>query len=256
MTFNTDTCALITGASRGIGRACALELAAHGVRIAVNYRNAVAEAEHVVQDIQSTGGRAVALQGDIADPAVATDLVNRAEAALGPIGILINNAGITRDRLVVQMSVDDWDATWMTNLVGARAVARRAVHFMIPHGSGRIINLSSVVGTTGNAGQANYAAAKSAVTGLTRELAVQAAPHGITVNCVVPGFITTDATAHLTGEQREAWLRRVPMARAATAIEVAELISFLASEEAAYVTGQCIAVDGGLLAAAGHGLAS
>lgn len=256
MTFRRDTCALITGASRGIGRACAIELATYGVRIAVNYRSAAADAEQVVRDIRAAGGIAIAMQGDIASAKTARELVDRAESELGPVGILINNAGITRDRLLVQMTIEDWDATWHTNVTGARAAARRALHYMVPRGAGRIINLSSVVGSTGNAGQANYAAAKSAVTGLTRRLAVEAAPSGITVNCVVPGFISTDATAHLTGDQREAWLRRVPMARAATALEVAGMIAFLASEEAAYVTGQCIAIDGGLLAASGQDLAS
>ncbi len=256
MTFNTQQYALITGASRGIGRACASLLAAHGVPVAINYRNAEGDATRLVEEIAASGGTAVALRGDVADPDQAMRLVDQADSKLGDIGILINNAGITRDRLLLQMTVEDWDATWCTDLAGSRAVARRALHSMVPRGSGRIINLSSVVGSTGNAGQANYAAAKSAVTGLTRQLAVEAAPGGVTVNCVVPGFITTDATAHLTGPQREAWLERIPMGRAAIAEEVAAMVVFLASDQAAYVTGQCIAVDGGLLAAAGRGLAS
>lgn len=256
MTFHAHRCALITGASRGIGRACASLLAAQGVAIAVNYRSAAAEAERLVEEITRSGGTALALQGDVAEPAEAAGLVERAEAELGLVGILINNAGITRDRLLLQMTVEDWDATWCTDLAGSRAAARRALQFMRERRTGRIINLSSVVGSTGNAGQANYAAAKSAVTGLTRELAVEAAPCAVTVNCVVPGFITTDATAHLTGPQQDVWLRRIPMGRAATADEVAQMVAFLASDQAAYITGQCIAVDGGLLAAAGHGLAS
>lgn len=256
MTFNTHQCALITGASRGIGRACASLLAIHGVPVAVNYRSAEGEAVRLVDEIRASGGRAVPLRGDVADPEQAMRLVDQAESALGGIGILINNAGITRDRLLLQMTLEDWDATWCTDLAGTRSAARQALRSMAPRGSGRIINLSSVVGSTGNAGQANYAAAKSAVTGLTRQLAVEAAPCGVTVNCVVPGFITTDATAHLTESQTEAWLQRIPMGRAATSDEVAAVVIFLASDQAAYVTGQCIAVDGGLLAAAGRGLAS
>lgn len=228
----------------------ALGLATHGLAVGVNYRDARADAENVVRSIADGGGKALALQADVSHTEQAEALVQQVEDELGPLNVLINNAGITRDRLVLQMSEQDWDATWLTDLAGARAAARIALGFMRTRGFGRIVNLGSVVGATGNAGQANYAAAKAAVLGLTRALAVEAAPHGVTVNCVVPGYIVTDATAHLTGEQQEAWFRRIPMRRSATPKEVADLILFLAGPQASYITGECIAVDGGLLAAA------
>jgi 3-oxoacyl-[acyl-carrier protein] reductase len=248
--------ALVTGASRGIGRVVALGLGAQGLPVAVNYRAARAEADETVDAIRRRGGRAIALQADVAVPEQAADLVRRAEAELGPLLVLVNNAGITRDRLLVQMTEDDWNATWQTDLLGSRIIGRAAVTSMAARRAGRVINVSSVVGTLGNAGQANYAAAKAALLGLTRQLAVQAAPHAITVNCVVPGYIETDATAHLTPEQREDWIRRIPMKRPATAEDVAELVLFLAVARGGYITGQCIAVDGGLTAEAGWGLAS
>lgn len=248
--------ALVTGASRGIGKVIALRFGTAGVPVAVNFRSSRDEADSVVREIMQQGGRAVALQADMADPEQADALVARAEEALGPLRILINNAGITRDRLVVQMSETDWAATWMTDLAGPRAAARAAVIRMTGGRGGRIVNIGSVVGATGSYGQANYAAAKSALMGITREMAVQCAPSNITVNCIVPGYIVTDATAHLNQEQQQSWLDRIPMGRYATASEVVDIVLFLASESAAYVTGQCIAVDGGFLARAGSNFAS
>jgi len=172
------------------------------------------------------------------------------------IDVLINNAGITRDRLVLQMSEQDWDDIWHVDLAGARAAAFAALRAMVERKHGRIVNLGSVVGATGNAGQANYAAAKSAILGLTRGLALQAAKHGVTVNCVIPGYIATDATAHLTEEQQSFWLDRIPIGQPGTPEDVAEAVIFLTRPEARYITGQCIAVDGGLLAESGGGLAS
>jgi len=248
--------ALVTGASRGIGRVIARRLAQAGVAVAINYRQSRVEAEALVAEIEGGGTRAVALQADVSRPEQATDLFRRAEAELGAIDIVMNNAGITRDRLLIQMSEDDWDATWSTNLGGPRAIARIALSAMCGRRRGRLINIGSVVGSFGNSGQANYAASKSGLLGLTRQLAIACAASGVTVNCVVPGYIMTDATAGLSELQREQWLRMIPMRRYATAEEVAEVALFLAGPGATYVTGQCIAVDGGLLAAAGAGLAS
>lgn len=248
--------ALITGASRGIGRATALRLAADGYDIAINYLRSSAEAESVARLIEASGRQATCLQGDMADEEAASDLFGRAENALGRIDVLVSNAGITRDRLLIQMTEDDWDSIWRTDLAGPRSLCRTAIEAMSAHGGGRIITVSSVVGPLGNAGQANYAAAKAAVEGMTRELAVTAAPHNITVNCVVPGYITTDAVAHLTDAQVAAWYERIPMRRNGTVDDIAEVIAFFAGDGSGYVTGQCVAVDGGLLARAGAGLHS
>jgi 3-oxoacyl-[acyl-carrier protein] reductase len=196
------------------------------------------------------------MQADLSSPTEARGLFKRAEEAAGPVAILVNNAGAIRDRLVIQTTESDWDATWTTNLLGARALAREAIAAMCRRRAGRIINISSVVGAAGNAGQANYAAAKSALMGLTRELAVLGAQQTVTVNCVVPGYIVTDATAHLTDTQRDAWLSRIPMGRYASPEEVADLVVFLASSAAGYITGQCIAVDGGFMARSGAGISS
>lgn len=254
--MSSDVTALVTGASRGIGKAVALRLASQGLAVAINYKSSSEDAESVVRCIENAGGRAVALQADMAIPTEAAALVARAETALGPLQILVNNAGITRDRLLVQMTLEDWDATWCTDLSGARTLSRVALAAMKSRGAGSIVNVSSVVGVTGNAGQANYAAAKSAVLGLTRDLAVQAACYNVRVNCVVPGYIVTDATSHLTEPQRQIWMSQIPMGRFATVDEVVGIIVFLTGADSSYLTGQCIAVDGGFLAAAGMGLES
>ena len=248
--------ALVTGASRGIGRAVAKRLADDGYAVAVNYRESDAAAADLVAKIVEKGGSAAAFCADMSVPDEAAELPQRVEAELGPISVLVSNAGITRDRLLLQMSLEDWAATWLTDLAGPRALARCALKLMIERELGRIVHISSVVGTTGNAGQANYAAAKSGLMGLTRELAIEAAPHGITVNCVVPGYIATDATANLTAGQLQSWIDKIPMGRYATPDEVTDIIAFLVGRGATYITGQCIAVDGGLLAKAGGGFAS
>lgn len=248
--------ALITGASRGIGRAIAFRLAREGYAIGVNFRSSAREAEEVVRGVEERGGRAAAFQADMADEEQAADLVERVETVLGPLDAVIANAGITRDRLVVQMSEGDWNATWLTDLAGPRRLCEKALSRMAQRRAGRLVTVSSVVAVTGNAGQANYAAAKAALQGLTRQLAVRAAPAGVTVNCVIPGYIRTDAVAHLTDEQRAVWLSRIPMGRDGTVEDIANLVAYLAGSAAGYITGQCIAVDGGLLARAGHGFSS
>jgi 3-oxoacyl-[acyl-carrier protein] reductase len=253
---SSNVVALVTGGSRGIGKAVAMRLAGQGLSVAINYRSSTAEADAIVQCIRDAGGRALAVQADMSDASQAAGLVARVESTLGPLTVLINNAGITRDRLVIQMSSEDWDATWTTDLAGTRALSRVALESMRRAGTGSIVNVSSVVGVIGNAGQANYAAAKSAVLGLTRDFAVRAACYNVRVNCVVPGYIVTDATAHLTEPQRRAWMTQIPMGRFATVDEVVGTIVFLAGAESSYLTGQCIAVDGGFLAAAGMGLES
>lgn len=241
---------LITGASRGIGRAIALRLASERRPIAVNYRAGAEGAGEVVALLREAGVRAAAVQGDMSLPDDVDRVFLETERAVGPVSVLINNAGITRDRLLVQLSEDDWFATWTTDLAGPRSLGRLAASSMAARGGGRIINISSVVGVTGNPGQSNYAAAKSAVQGWTRELAAQWARFNVLVNCVVPGYVTTDATSHLNDEQRERWLRRIPINRFALSEEVADLVAFLAGPGGSYIAGQCISVDGGYLAAA------
>jgi NAD(P)-dependent dehydrogenase (short-subunit alcohol dehydrogenase family) len=254
LTFETSKTALITGASRGIGRTCALKLARAGVPVAINFRRSAEEACAVVREIERFGGRGMAIQADVSKLHEAHSLIDRVENSLGPLGVLVNNAGVTKDRLLLQMTEEEWDFTWKTDLNGPRTTARQALTRMVERGYGRIINVGSVVGTVGSAGQANYAAAKSALNGMTRDLAVLAAPFAVTVNCVVPGYVQTDATSHLTESQQEAWVRRIPMNRTALVDEVVDVILFLASCQASYLTGQCIAVDGGFLANASFGI--
>lgn len=206
--------------------------------------------------VEDIGRRAIVLPADMSDSEAASRLVRDAEASIGPIEVVVSNAGITRDRLLIQMSEDDWDSIWNTDLAGPRALCETAIELMSRRTGGRIITVGSVVGSLGNAGQANYATAKAAVEGLTRELAVRAGPASITVNCVVPGYIPTDAVAHLNEAQVAAWYERIPMRRNGTVDDVAELIAFFAGPQSGYITGQCVAVDGGLLARAGAGLHS
>jgi 3-oxoacyl-[acyl-carrier protein] reductase len=234
---------LVTGASKGIGAAIARELAADGWAVAVNYRSDEDGAKATVKAIEEAGGRAVALQGDVADGAP-EDIFERAEEALGPVLALVNNAGVTADGLVIQMADDDWDRVLGTNLTAAFRMTRRAIRPMIRARYGRVINVASVVGPRANAGQANYAAAKAGLIGMTKTVATEVARRGVTVNAVAPGFIETGMTKDVAEKAIEA----VPARRAGTPQEVAAAVRFLASDDAGYVTGTTLFVDGGMSA--------
>ncbi|MDA8344033.1 MAG: 3-oxoacyl-[acyl-carrier-protein] reductase [Thermaerobacter sp.] len=238
--------ALVTGASRGIGRACALRLAKEGFAVAVNYRQGTAQAGAVVQEITDAGGTAFALPGDVAVPGEADRLVHEVTEKFGRIDVLVNNAGITRDTLVLRMSDDDFDAVLATNLAGAFRLIRAALKPMLRQRYGRIINISSIAGMVGNPGQANYSAAKAGMLGLTRAVAKEVASRNITVNAVAPGLIDTDMSSDIKG--REALVASIPLGRAGTPEEVAAAVAFLARQEAAYITGVTLPVDGGLTA--------
>jgi 3-oxoacyl-[acyl-carrier protein] reductase len=235
--------ALVTGASKGIGSAIARALAQDGWAVAVNYRSDEAGANATVEAIEKEGGRAVALHGDVANGAPEA-LFEAAEEQLGPVLALVNNAGVTADGLVVQMDDDDWDRVLGTNLTAAFRMTRRAMRPMIKARYGRVINVASVVGPRANAGQANYAAAKAGLIGLTKTVAAEVARRGVTVNAVAPGFIETDMTADLPDSVMQA----VPARRPGTPEEVAAAVRFLASDDAGYVTGTTLFVDGGMSA--------
>jgi len=235
--------AIVTGASRGIGAAIATALAADGWAVAVNYRSDEAGARRTVAAIEQAGGRAVAIQGDVADGAC-EPLFERAEAALGPVLALVNNAGVTADGLAVMLEDDDWGRVIDTNLTAAFRLTRRAVRSMIRARYGRVVNIASVVGPRANAGQANYAAAKAGLIGMTKTVATEVARRGVTVNAVAPGFIETDMTADHAARA----VQHIPARRAGKPEEVAAAVRFLASDEAGYVTGTTLFVDGGMSA--------
>lgn len=239
--------ALVTGGSRGIGRAVCLALAARGMRVAVNYAGNAAAAEEVVQAcLQQGAPDAFAVQADVSDAEQVRALVAAVSERWGGVDVLVNNAGITRDGLLMRMSEQDFDAVLATNLKGAFACMQAVMRPMMKQRWGRIVNLSSVVGLRGNLGQANYAASKAGLIGMSKSAAKELASRGITVNCVAPGFIETDMTAVLPESVRTALLGQIPLARLGAAEEVAAAVAFLASPEAAYITGQVLCVDGGM----------
>lgn len=237
--------ALVTGASRGIGKAVALELARQGARVAASARNSEL-LEETVAEITAAGGEAVAVVGDIARAADADRLVEQAVETFGRADILVNNAGITRDGLLLRMKDEDWDAVLETNLKGGFLCTRAVAKVMTRQKSGRIINISSVVGEMGNAGQVNYCASKAGLIGLTKATARELARRNITVNAVAPGFITTDMTEGLSEKARQELVGQIPLGRLGAVEDVAYSVAFLASDQAAYITGQVLGVNGGM----------
>jgi 3-oxoacyl-[acyl-carrier protein] reductase len=240
-----DRVALVTGASQGIGRATALALAQAGARVAAAARNAEKLAG-VVGEIAAAGGEAIAIPMDVADAEQVKAGFRRTTEKFGKLDILVNNAAITRDGLAVRMKSDDWDAVLRTNLTGAHLCAQQAMSVMMRARYGRIINVTSVVAETGNAGQASYVASKAGLIGLTRALAVEVASRNITVNAVAPGFVVSPMTDPLAQNVKDAMLARIPLGRMGTDAEIAAAIVFLASDEAAYVTGAVLDVNGGM----------
>jgi 3-oxoacyl-[acyl-carrier protein] reductase len=238
--------ALVTGGSRGIGRAIALEFAARGAAVVVNYNKSPESAEQVVQQIQAAGGRAAASQADVSDFKQAETLIKFAIDTFGDLSILVNNAGITRDQLIMMMPEGDWDAVINTNLKSTFNCSKAAVKHMMRKRVGRIINMASVAGQMGNPGQTNYSASKGGQIAFTKALAREVAARNITVNAIAPGFVDTEILDAMTPETLEAALKMVPLARKGRPEEIAYAAAFLASDEAAYITGQVLGVDGGM----------
>ena len=239
--------AVVTGASRGIGRAIAKKMASLGAFVVVNYNGSQERAEKVKQEIEEAGGTAAIYQCDVSDYGKCETFIQNVIKEYGHIDILVNNAGVTRDGLLMKMTEEDFDRVVDTNLKGAFNTIRFASRQMLKQKSGRIINMSSVVGVTGNAGQANYAASKAGIIGLTKAAARELASRGITVNAIAPGFIETDMTSVLPEKVREASVAQIPLGSFGKPEQVAAAVAFLASEDAAYITGQVLHVDGGMV---------
>lgn len=245
--YLTDKVALVTGASRGIGRAIALKLSDAGAKVAINFAGNVEKAEEVKAEIEKRGGEAILVQGKVDNFEVANDIVKKIVETWGTVDILINNAGITRDNLLLKMSESDFDEVIATNLKGVFNCTKAVTKLMMKNRSGKIVNMTSVVGLTGNISQANYAAAKSGVIGFTKAVAKELAARGINVNAIAPGFIQTDMTDKLSDKIKEATLTQIPLGKFGTTEDVANLAAFLVSDKAAYITGQIINVDGGMV---------
>ncbi|WP_243712894.1 3-oxoacyl-[acyl-carrier-protein] reductase [Macrococcus carouselicus] len=238
--------ALVTGASRGIGRAIALQLAADGYDIVVNYAGSKDKAEEVVSLIEESGRKAIAVQANVSDKEAVKTMINQAIETFGSIDVVINNAGITRDNLMMRMKENEWQDVIDTNLTGVFNVVQGVTRQLLKQRSGTIINISSIVGSIGNAGQANYVAAKAGVEGLTKTFARELASRGITVNSIAPGFIVSDMTDELNADIQAAMKAQIPLARFGEVADIAHAASFLASDKAKYITGQTIHVNGGM----------
>ncbi len=241
-----DKTAIVTGASRGIGRAIALELAAQGCNIVVNYAGNEAAADETVKACEEAGVKAIAVKADVSDEESVTGLVAKAQETFSQIDILVNNAGITRDNLMLRMTVEDFDEVIAKNLRGAFLMTKYVGKLMLKQRSGHVINISSIVGLHGNAGQANYSASKAGIIGLTKSTALEYASRGITANAIAPGFIDTDMTKILPDKVKEAMLTRIPAGKFGSPEDIAKAAAFLASDDARYITGQTLGVDGGM----------
>ncbi|QTD42356.1 3-oxoacyl-[acyl-carrier-protein] reductase [Sporosarcina sp. Te-1] len=244
--FNGKT-AIVTGASRGIGREIALRLAKEGANVVVNYSGSQGKAEEVVAEITSLGGQAISVQANVADAESVKAMMDETMKQYGSIDYLVNNAGITRDNLLMRMKEDEWDDVMAINLKGVFLCTKAVTRQMMKQRAGRIVNVASIVGVSGNPGQANYVAAKAGVIGLTKTTAKELASRNITVNAVAPGFITTDMTDALPEDVKSQMLSTIPLGKLGDPQDVANVVAFLLSDEAAYITGQTIHVDGGMV---------
>lgn len=243
----TGKAALVTGGGTGIGRAISLALACQGAAVAVVYRNSQAAAEEVVAEIIASGGRAAALQGDVTQNAQVEDLIRQTLTAFGSLDIVVNNAGLTHDALVLRMTEEDWDSVLDTNLKGAFLMTRAALKPMVKQRRGKIVNITSVIGLIANPGQANYSASKAGLIGFTRTAAKEVASRNIQVNAVAPGFVETALTSKVSEEQMRSIRESIPAGRFGTPEDVAQAVLFLCSPAADYITGQTLTVDGGLI---------
>ncbi|CAI8738308.1 3-oxoacyl-[acyl-carrier-protein] reductase [Bacillus velezensis] len=239
--------AVVTGASRGIGRAIALDLAKNGCNVVVNYSGNEAKANEVVDEIKSLGRNAIAVKADVSNSEEVQNMMKEAVAAFSSIDILVNNAGITKDNLLMRMKENEWDDVININLKGVFNCTKAVTRQMMKQRSGRIINVSSIVGVSGNPGQANYVAAKAGVIGLTKSSAKELASRNITVNALAPGFISTDMTDKLSKEVQDEMLKQIPLARFGDPSDISSVVTFLASEGSRYMTGQTLHIDGGMV---------